>query len=363
MFPRPLIHLLAHAAVLASLVPVAVGFDRARRIAAPGETVPEAAPPTTPMPSPESGPTARPTAHRNGVHAVAFSPDGALLASGGSDGLIKLWQAGTGVPVRTVGRQAGGVYGLRFLPGGNELLSVGHESARIWDTHQRRVLRSFDLPRSLQGVALHDRFLAASSGESPGVALIDLDTGRTVKRLAEPGLSALALAFSPDGGRLAVSSVGGKGDEARRITVWDVDAARPLRRLDAGPDDTYVVAFSTDGTLLAAGQGQVDLGEVTVWDVGTGRVVRKWRAHADRIHALAFAADDRRIFTGTRFGRVASWPVEPPARGRRFPRAGTAVSEMALSPDGRLLAQADGHWSSSRLLVWDAAGVRLRWSR
>jgi WD40 repeat protein len=350
-----------YAAVLAALVPVALGAGRVSPVWRPAAGISRA-------PAPESPPAAPATAHRHGVHAVAFSEDGGLLASGGADGLIRLWHPETGAPVRTLGRLRGGVYTLRFLPDpasgapGRRLLSVGFEKALVWDVAGRRTLLAMDLPRSVQGVAASDRLLAVSSGEDNAIALFELATGARAGVLAEPGLIPAELAFTPDGRQLAAFTVDTGPPEHTRVTLWDLDARQPRRRLEA-PGAVHALAFSGDGALLAAGQGGPGDGHVTIWDVAAGRASRRWRAHSDRVPALAFSPDGHRLYTGARFGFVASWPVEPPARARRFPRQGGAASALALSPDGRLLAQADGHWATSRLLVWDAGAGRLVWSR
>jgi WD40 repeat protein len=74
------------------------------------------------------------TGHTDQIHAVAFSPDGHLLAAGSSDQTARVWDLATGRQLRTLTGHTGGIFGLAFSPDGHLLVTVsGDKTARVWD--------------------------------------------------------------------------------------------------------------------------------------------------------------------------------------------------------------------------------------
>jgi WD40 repeat protein len=156
-----------------------------------------------------------------------------------------------------------------------------------------------------------------------------------------------AVAFSPDGARVAAAGADGT------VRVWDRQAAQKVLTL-RGPDDDAItaVAFSPDGRRLASGSAA---GALRVWDAAEGEEVATWRGHAAGVTSLAFDPDGRRL---------ASTGKEKPIRGELKlwdptdgkPLAGATsqniLAAVAFSPDGRRLVTA-GH--DVIVAVWDAA--------
>jgi WD40 repeat protein len=146
------------------------------------------------------------------------------------------------------------------------------------------------------------------------------------------------------------------------VKLWDATNLQVLRILKGASWEVWAVAFSPDGRRLAAGsavkeQGKFISGEVILWDSETGRVIHTIRGHAHRIFGVAFSADGHRLASGSRDGTVKVWNA---ATGqeldsfRHLPRLGTdektAIHSVAFSPDGRLLASASDDYT---VKVWD----------
>jgi WD40 repeat protein/tRNA A-37 threonylcarbamoyl transferase component Bud32 len=155
-----------------------------------------------------------------------------------------------------------------------------------------------------------------------------------------------AVAFSPDGARLA--SAGADGT----VRVWDRQAAKEILTL-RGPDDAIAaVAFSPDGQCLAAGTAA---GTLRVWDAAQGKEVVTWRGHAAGVTGLAFDSDGRRLAsTGKGEWNCVELKLWDPTDGK--PLAGAAspniLAAVAFSPNGRRLVTA-GH--DEVVAMWDAS--------
>lgn len=172
-------------------------------------------------------------AHQGAIGALAFSPDGKLLASGGTDALVKLWNWHKPRALASLQGHQGSVTALAFSPDGKVLASGGADgTVRLWDVAGRRLratLPGHPGPVRVLAFTPEGRTLA-SGGAEDQVRLWNVPTGQAVGalRFAEAGSQGVAsLAFAPDGSVLAARAVG----EALR--VWR--APWPDRLTAAGP--------------------------------------------------------------------------------------------------------------------------------
>lgn len=249
--------------------------------------------------------------HDGPIVAVAFSPDGKILASGGGfkDGGVALWEAGTWKALGKFRAHRGGVSSLTFSPDGKILATAGWDHlVRLWDPSTVKELQWFE-------------------GHDSGVT---------------------CLAFSPDGKTLASGSLD------RTVGLWDIGTGKTIAILRGHTRDVCSVAFSPDGKVVASGGVDHTL---RLWNAATGQEITQLQGPGNRVTPVAFFPDGKTLLAGS-LGGIHFWDVatRKPAYEKETRWFGKAVYEanqfassaMMFSPDGKTLAlvkdQAIGLW-------------------
>lgn len=306
-------------------------------------------------------PTAGPAV---GVQSIAFSPDGAALASGDSDGVIRLLDGKTGREFRRF-HHAGFVSSVAFSPDGKTLAAGGwtakdNTSAylRLVDVATGREVRRFeskDYNDPITSVAFsRDGTTLASGSYGWMVMAWDVASGKRIARFQ--GTSPiLSVAFSPVARTVAYGSTAGNFDlfdlaTGRRTTALNerTTAYADVRHTDG----INSVAFCPDGRILATASRDR---EIKLWDVATGKVVAVCRGHTDAVNSLAFGPDGRVLASGGDDRSIRLWDV---ATGKRtVPLMGHTdkVLSVAFSPDGQTLASGS---SDGTIKLWQLPSPR-----
>jgi WD40 repeat protein/tRNA A-37 threonylcarbamoyl transferase component Bud32 len=296
---------------------------------------------------------------RSPVNAVAYSPDGRLLATV-TPGVTTLWNTATwrrsGQPLHSA---QGDGEGVDFSPDGRTLaVAGGRGRVELWSVARRTKLRELTDPAAaksddpaLAGVRFSPdgTIIAAGGQESNHVTLWDVASGRVIGRpitVKPPGGGAQWIAFTPDSRRIAAPGADGA------VGIWDPATGRRLARLEIGKAGVADALFARSGRTLIAGD---DAGSVSFVDVATGRLLRRLSIGDQTVDALALSPDERLVAAASFAGPVYVWDTKTGAAyGPPLPGGTSPGNDVAFSPDGRTLASA--HVRSA--VVWNMDGER-----
>ncbi|MFI6520565.1 WD40 repeat domain-containing serine/threonine protein kinase [Spirillospora sp. NPDC050679] len=286
------------------------------------------------------------------LHEVAISPNGRVLAAGGLDATITLWELGTGRVLRTISR-TGWVSALAFSPDGRRLASSTSSTGALylWDAASGRILVNVrtggDFGLNSLAYSPDGRTIA---GANPGAHLFDAATGRKLAGfdLGNSGVSAVA--FSPDGRTVAVG-VDGYYNKPPGSTVQLFDA-RTLRKrgqLVGHRKGVTGVAFSPDGKRLASSATDMTL---RIWDPASRRLLRTIKTGEASAKDVRFNRDGSAVMAACADRTVRVWNAATGALTATLVGHPQSVGRLALTPDGRTLAAVGGTKSNGTVTLW-----------
>jgi WD40 repeat protein len=248
--------------------------------------------------------------HTQLATCLAFSPDGALLASASYDNRIKLWDPATGLERANLDAQLNQPRCLAFSSDGRLLACGG--GRRLNSTAPDRVAH-----------------------------LWDVATGQLLQTFGGHGEQVRGVVFSPDGRQLITT------EDTQMVRFWEIETGRELRNFSE-MSQVQCVAYAPDGKSVAWG---MQFGTLTQFDVASGQPRSFAGRHQGEIRSLAFTPDGRRLATGGSDNTVRLWDTETLSQLLILPAGVLPINSVAFSPNGDRLASA-GHDGAIR--IWHA---------
>jgi WD40 repeat protein len=332
--------------------------------------------------------------HKKVVYTgVDLAPDGRrALITCSATGQVFLWDVtenqslSDGAWLDFAGQ--GLVWGARFTPSGDDVLTIGGNDARLWDGDSRDLMLRFSPHGAVADVDVSpDGRLLVTGSWDRSAKIWDVTSGAALRKLDNVHDGYVnSVQFSPDGGLVLTASDDGtarlwdvasgksvepvfrghdgrirqarfSSDGAQVLTcgndktarIWDAISGQEMRSLIGHEWAVLCGAFSSDGKrVITGGEDNTAI----IWDSTTGETLLKLAGHTDRVTAVAFSPDGTRALTGSQDSLLKVWDAHTGKEILTLSGHQEEITSVGFSPDGRSVV------SSSRdgtALVWPAA--------
>ncbi|MEB3216716.1 MAG: NB-ARC domain-containing protein [Nostocales cyanobacterium 94392] len=281
--------------------------------------------------------------HTGWVRAIAFTPDGKILASGSHDSTIKLWNVETGQCLQTITGHTSNIQSLAFNRDGTILASGSNDkTVRLYDIPTGQCLILQGHTNNISFVNFHpfdEKLITASTDNT--VRLWNIQTGECLQIFNIAINWLLAIAISHDGKTLVT------GSDGNAVKFWDIETGECIKTLPDYSSCVWSIAFSHDDKFIITGSED---NTIKIWNVETGECLQTLREHQQRVWLVDLHPDNQRLLSISEDQTIKLWDVSSRRCLKTLKGYSNWILSLAFSSDGQTLASSS---QDGKVRLWD----------
>lgn len=295
------------------------------------------------------------TAHESSVNTVHFSPDNQIIATGGKDYTVRLWNANTGQLLNTLDHQdINSLTNVQFSPDGKKIATGGISSGEVhlWEVATGNKLRSFvrHTDNGVYSICFSPNGIMLATGGADGkIRLWSTNTGLELVKLIGHKTIVETILFSPDG----ITLLSKCSDNTVRL--WDAITGQLMKTLDSYIESVVSISYSPDGKTIASRNSDY---KVRLWNASTGQLMYTLTGHTDEIFSVCFSPDGKTLASGGRDKSIRIWDARTGKHLKSLTGHDESINRLYFISDGKTVVSEN--WNG-KMYLWDTStGHKLK---